>query len=79
MLISPEQLEKVNSEAADFELCQEIRGIPPMVTVAAMAKVIGKLLGTASDDDAHLGRGLEYLFNVIGMTAANHLAGKVRH
>jgi hypothetical protein len=71
--------QRVNEEAADFELCQTIRGVPPMVTVGAMALVIGKLLGTASDDEAHLQRGVEYLISVIAMTAANHLAAKVKH
>jgi hypothetical protein len=71
--------QRVNEEAADFELCQELRGIPPMITVGAMALVIGKLLGTASDDEAHSQRGAEYLISVIAMTAANHLAGKIKH
>jgi hypothetical protein len=72
--------ERVNEEAADFELCQQIRGVPPMVTVGAMALVIGKLLGSAADDEDHLQRGVEYLISVIAMTATNHLAAKeVKH
>jgi hypothetical protein len=72
--------QRVTEEAADFLLCQEVRGIPPMVTVGAMALVIGTLLGSAADDEAHLQRGVEYLISVISMTAVNHLAAKeVKH
>jgi hypothetical protein len=67
------------SEADDYEQCQQMRGIPPLITATAAAMLIGKIVGAAADDDAQVRRALAPLTELMRLVANTWLPEKVTH
>jgi len=74
-----EVMRNAQTDADDFVLCQLIRGVPVLVTATACALVIGKIIGSISDDHAQAQRALEPLLEIARLTAAECLPVKVQH
>jgi hypothetical protein len=48
-------------------------------TATAAAMLIGKIIGEASDDEAHIQRALTPLLEIIRLTATNWLEVNIKH
>jgi hypothetical protein len=63
-----------------FEALQNTRGVHPMKIAASAAMLIGKIIGAASNDEAHVQQGLEHLIKIMNVCAADWLAAQqVKH
>jgi hypothetical protein len=69
-------LDAAQAGATAFAAWQEARGVAPIHIAGAAAVLIGRIVGTVADDEAHVQRGLEHLLKVMRLTAANYLAAQ---
>jgi hypothetical protein len=67
------------SEADEYETCQQARGVPPLITATAAALLIGKIVGAAADDEAHVQRALAPLLEIARLVANTWLPENVKH
>ena len=63
-----------------FEALQNGRGVHPMKIAASAAMLIGKIVGEAADDEAHVQQGLEQLIEIMNLLRQRRLAAQqVKH
>jgi hypothetical protein len=68
--------DEAQAGATAFAAWQEARGIPPIHIAGAAAVLIGRIVGTVADDQAHVEQGLEHLLKVMRLTASDYLAAQ---
>jgi hypothetical protein len=68
------------TEAIDWYLCAKARGVTPITTVTAAAMLIGQIIGSQADNEAHVQYGLDQVLDMMRLTAHDWLAARAaRH